>query len=64
MSDTSTNLNFRKSSYSGGQTQDCVEVADFPGGSAVRDTQHRELGFLAFPGAEWAALLFTAQKAR
>jgi hypothetical protein len=57
----SESLNFRKSSYSGGTTQDCVEVADFPGGSAVRDTRHREAGHLAFPGQEWAALLSTAR---
>ncbi|MEU3305778.1 DUF397 domain-containing protein [Nocardiopsis sp. NPDC006832] len=50
-------LNFRKSSHSGGQTQDCVEVADLPSGSAVRDTQNREAGHLMFPSNEWTALL-------
>lgn len=50
-------LNFRKSSYSGGRTDNCVEVADFPQGSAVRDTQRREDGYLAFPTEEWTALL-------
>ena len=54
-------LKFRKSSYSGGQTQDCVEVADTPGASAMRDTQNREAGHLMFPAAEWTALLSTAQ---
>ncbi|WP_028650091.1 DUF397 domain-containing protein [Nocardiopsis sp. CNT312] len=53
-------LNFRKSSYSGARTENCVEVAGFPGGSAVRDTQNRGLGHLEFPGSEWAALLSTA----
>jgi hypothetical protein len=57
----SESLTFRKSSYSGATTQNCVEVADFPGGSAVRDTQHREAGHLAFPGREWAALLSTVR---
>lgn len=57
MPETSHALNFRKSSYSGGQTQDCVEVADVPGLSAVRDTNRREDGHLAFPSSEWAALL-------
>jgi len=57
MPETSHVLNFRKSSYSGGQTQDCVEVAEFSEGAAIRDTQHRELGHLAFPTAEWHALL-------
>lgn len=55
-------LNFRKSSYSSGRGQDCVEVADVPGASAVRDTQHRELGHLMFPSAEWQALLGAATR--
>ncbi|HIY40525.1 MAG TPA: DUF397 domain-containing protein [Candidatus Nocardiopsis merdipullorum] len=53
-------LNFRKSSYSTGRGQDCVEVADLPGSSAVRDTQNREAGHLMFPSAEWAAALSAA----
>ncbi|MFE9245735.1 DUF397 domain-containing protein [Nocardiopsis sp. NPDC006938] len=57
-----TTLNFRKSSYSGGQTQDCVEVADLPGASAVRDTQNRDAGHLEFPTAEWTALLHASAK--
>ena len=61
MPETSHPLNFRKSSYSGGQTQDCVEVADAPGISAVRDTKDRAAGHLAFSSAEWAALLGAAQ---
>lgn len=46
---------FRKSTYS--QPQNCVEVADLPDGSAVRDTQNREAGHLMFPSSEWTALL-------
>ncbi|GHC73473.1 hypothetical protein GCM10007079_07470 [Nocardiopsis terrae] len=53
-------LEFRKSSYSG-TGNNCVEVADIPGASAVRDTQNRQAGHLLFPGAEWAALLSTAR---
>ncbi len=46
-------LAFRKSSYSG-SGDNCVEVADLPaGGAAVRDTQNREAGYLAFSGHEW-----------
>ena len=52
-------LNFRKSSYSG-RGDNCVEVADFSRGAAVRDTQNRDSGHLAFGSAEWAALLATA----
>jgi hypothetical protein len=52
---------FRKSSYSTPQSQNCVEVADVPGASLVRDTQHREAGHLSFVGPEWAAFLAVAQ---
>ena len=52
-------LLFRKSTYSG-RGDNCVEVADAPGFSAVRDTQHREHGHLVFPAAEWKALLGAA----
>ncbi|WP_083934295.1 DUF397 domain-containing protein [Nocardiopsis baichengensis] len=48
-------LRFRKSSYS--TPQNCVEVADVPGMSAVRDTMNRQRGHLEFPSAEWTAFL-------
>ncbi|MFV2194961.1 DUF397 domain-containing protein [Nocardiopsis sp. LOL_012] len=54
-------LNFRKSSYST-TAQECVEVADVPGASAVRDSTQPELGHIAFPVAEWAAFLEAAQR--
>lgn len=54
---------FRKASYSTSHGQDCVEVGDLPGVSAVRDTRHRELGALLFPSAEWSNLLATATQA-
>lgn len=57
---SSTALNFRKSSYSG-RGDNCVEVADLPGASAVRDTQNRDAGYLMFPGSEWAAMLSIAR---
>lgn len=54
---SSTDLNFRKSSYSG-RGDNCVEVADLPVGAAVRDTQNRHLGHLAFGNShEWRVLL-------
>ncbi|MFE6305067.1 DUF397 domain-containing protein [Nocardiopsis sp. NPDC057823] len=52
-----THLKFRKSSYSGPTTQDCVEVADTPGANAVRDSQNPEQGHLLFPSSEWSAFL-------
>lgn len=52
-----TDLNFRKSSYSG-SGDNCVEVAGLPVGAAVRDTQNRRFGHLAFGNNhEWQALL-------
>ncbi|MBB6121909.1 DUF397 domain-containing protein [Nocardiopsis algeriensis] len=56
MYSSESDLQFRKSSYS--NPQNCVEVADLPGGdAAVRDSQNPELGHFTIPGAEWSALL-------
>lgn len=49
-----------KSTYSASQG-DCVEVANVPGLSAVRDTKHRELGALFFSGCEWESFLRTTK---
>ncbi len=49
-------LKFRKSSYSSSNIE-CVEVADLPGGAAVRDSKNPEKGHLEFPASEWAWLL-------
>jgi hypothetical protein len=49
-------LAFRKSSYSV-TAQECVEVAVTSEFVAVRDSAHRELGYLTFPLAEWRAFL-------
>ena len=51
---------YRKSSYSGGNGN-CVEVADLPGQSRVRDSQYREAGHIEFSGGEWSALLAAAR---
>jgi hypothetical protein len=53
-------LTWRKSSYSGGEGGNCVEIADLPdGGRAVRDTKEQGRGpVLLFTAGEWAA--FTA----
>jgi hypothetical protein len=56
-SESESHLHFRKSSYSSAKGQNCVEVADAPGASAIRDTQNRQAGHLLFPSTEWAALL-------
>lgn len=54
-----THLAFRKSTYSG-HGQDCVEVADLPCGTAIRDSKHPEAGHLSFPTEEWTSFLTTA----
>ncbi|WP_460059529.1 DUF397 domain-containing protein, partial [Thermobifida fusca] len=51
------------SSYSGVNNY-CVEVADLPGATAVRDSKHPEAGVLRFPSAEWVAFLRMAQEER
>ena len=51
-------LNWRKSSFSGGQGGDCVEVADlWKGGRAVRDSKDPDGPNLFFTVSEWAAFL-------
>ncbi len=54
---------WRKSSYSGVNNY-CVEVADLPGATAVRDSKHPEAGVLCFSSAEWVAFLRMAQEER
>ncbi|WP_116248294.1 DUF397 domain-containing protein [Nocardiopsis sp. FIRDI 009] len=54
---SSTDLKFRKSSYSSGCGQDCVEVASATRGAAVRDSKHPEFGHLEVPASEWSAFL-------
>ncbi|RNL83234.1 DUF397 domain-containing protein [Halostreptopolyspora alba] len=54
---TTSHLIFRKSSYSQGGRENCVEVADTGSGAAVRDTQNRHLGHVEFPAPEWQAFL-------
>ncbi|WP_332307072.1 DUF397 domain-containing protein [Thermobifida cellulosilytica] len=54
---------WRKSSYST-NTGACVEVAETARAVLVRDTQHRELGHLAFTPGEWAAFLAEVRAGR
>jgi hypothetical protein len=52
----SENSFWHKSSYSGGDGGNCVEVAEGPV-TGIRDTQNRDLGHLSAPAPEWTALL-------
>jgi Domain of unknown function (DUF397) len=55
----SVNETWRKSSYSGGQGGNCVEVAARPAGhTAVRDSQDQAGSVLRFPREAWG--VFTA----
>lgn len=44
---------WHKSSYSGGNGTDCVEVANHGNAVLVRDTKNREGAHLAVDAAEW-----------
>lgn len=48
---------WKKSSYSNGEGGNCVEARGGDGSTDVRDTQHREAGYLSFKIQEWTALL-------
>jgi len=54
-----TSVSWRKSSYSGGNGGNCIQVADLPGTVAVRDSKDPDGPALLFTPAEWAA--FTAR---
>lgn len=45
---------WRKSSWSGAGNN-CIEVADLPGGTAVRDSKHPTGPVLRFTAAAWSA---------
>ncbi|MGC5032380.1 DUF397 domain-containing protein [Micromonospora sp. DT229] len=53
-----TGAQWRKSSKSGNNGGDCVEVADnLPGVVLVRDTKDRDGGTLAFESAAWRSFV-------
>jgi Domain of unknown function (DUF397) len=53
---------WHKSTHSGGNGGDCVEVAvNLPGIVAVRDTKDRDGAALVFTHAEWSAFLAGAR---
>jgi hypothetical protein len=54
MKDDLARARWRKSSRSSNQGQ-CVEAADLPGGTAVRDSKNVTGPVLTFTTAEWSA---------
>jgi hypothetical protein len=60
-----TSAEWRKSSYSGSNGGNCVEVAtNLPGVVAVRDSKHPDGPALAFDPAAWQRLLDTVRAGR
>ena len=53
--------NWRKSSYSGANGGECVEVASTPGAVMVRDTKDRNGGMLSVPASAWRAFVATVK---
>jgi Domain of unknown function (DUF397) len=58
----SDNHVWRKSSYSGGQGGNCVEVGQSADGAAVRDTKRRDGVVLKFSADAWRRLTDTLKK--
>jgi hypothetical protein len=50
-------LDFRKSTKSGPNCDNCVEVADIAGGRVVRDSKNPTGPVLAFTEGEWTAFV-------
>jgi hypothetical protein len=56
--DVSALTTWRKSSYSGSENGNCVEVADgFPGAVPVRDSKNPQGPALAFPAEGWSSFV-------
>ncbi|MGW3955127.1 DUF397 domain-containing protein [Streptomyces sp. NPDC004752] len=54
---TSPELSWVKSSYSGGEGGECLEVAATPGAVHVRDSKAPARAQLAFGASEWTAFI-------
>ncbi|MGD3111083.1 DUF397 domain-containing protein [Streptomyces sp. YGL11-2] len=56
--DASALITWRKSSYSGSENANCVEVADgFPGAVPVRDSKDPRGPILVVPAAGWSSFV-------
>jgi len=53
---------WHKSSRSGGNGGNCVEVAEFDATVAVRDSKHPDGGTLVFSRTEWSSFVDAAKK--
>jgi hypothetical protein len=61
--DSMTNAAWRKSSYSGGNGGNCVEVADDAGRVLVRDTKNRDGATLSVPVDAWQRFAASLKRA-
>jgi hypothetical protein len=53
-----SDLIWKKSSYSGGQSSACIEIAALPGGGrAVRDSKNPDGTVLLLTPGQWTALM-------
>lgn len=53
---------WRKSSYSDGGEDNCIEVSEgFPGAVPVRDSKNPTGGVLLFPAEAWSAFIATVK---
>lgn len=59
-----SNAQWRKSSYSGSNAGNCVEVAQLPGIVAVRDSKDPEGGALIFPPDTWRGFVAGLKEGR
>jgi Domain of unknown function (DUF397) len=57
-------MNWRKSTHSGGNGGDCVEVAQLPHGTVVRDSKDQTGPVLRFAAGEWQAFLSAVKDGR
>jgi hypothetical protein len=63
MDRTNPKLAWRKSSYSGGSGDNCVEVAHTPeGGIAVRDSKDPDGGTLKVTFGDWQSFIASVKK--
>lgn len=52
-----SDVEWHKSSFSGGQGGQCVEVADLPSGKLVRDSKRPDGSVLRFTAGAWSSFV-------
>ncbi|MFE7568109.1 DUF397 domain-containing protein [Streptomyces sp. NPDC057539] len=57
-------LTWFKSSYSGGNTTECVEAAHLSDGTAIRDSKDPGVGSIVFRGVAWGMFVLGVREGR